>query len=209
LKILPTGSFAKGTSIVGETDLDIFISLSHKTPDNLATIYHSLAGYLKLLNFTIRQQNVSIGISYKDLAIDLVPGKKQPGVTYDHSIYKRKAGTWTKTNIYKHISHIKGCGRRNEIRAVKIWRKLHKLEFPSFYLELSVIEALKRRSLAKLFVNFARVLEYFSCKFENVSIVDPANSNNIISEDLSVAEKKHIAETAYASLNQSLDSVIW
>jgi hypothetical protein len=140
----------------------------------------------------------------------LVPGKKQPGATNDHSIYKRKMGTWTKTNIYKHISHIKGCGRKNEIRAVKIWRKLHRLEFPSFYLELSVIEALKRRSLAKLSVNFGRVLEYLSDKFENASIVDPANSNNIISEDLSVAEKRHIAEMAYASFCQpSLDSVIW
>jgi len=208
--IYPTGSFAKKTNIVGATDLDLFISLSHSTPGTLESIYNNLSSYLKLWGFSPRKQNVSIGINYEDLSIDLVPGRKQRGATNDHSIYKRKAGTWTQTNVRKHILHVRKSGKRNEIRAIKIWRELHGLEFPSFYLELSVMEALKRRLAGRLSKNLQRVFEYLASNFENSRIIDPANSNNIISDDLTAKEKEKIAEMAYESLYESYwHNVIW
>jgi tRNA nucleotidyltransferase (CCA-adding enzyme) len=131
LRISPTGSYAKGTAIRGSTDIDLFISLSPQTPHTLSEVYNSLSDWLKVQGYQVREQNVSIGLRLKNLKIDLVPAKKQPGLISDHSIYRRKADTWTKTNINKHIMFVKNSGRLNEIRAMKIWRNLHGLEFPS------------------------------------------------------------------------------
>ena len=74
--------------------------------------------------------------------MDLVPGKLQQGSTTYHSLWRRKAQTWTQTNIGLHVSTVRNSGRVNEIRLMKIWRQCHGLDFPSFYLELAVIRAL-------------------------------------------------------------------
>ncbi|MEE9239181.1 MAG: nucleotidyltransferase, partial [Thermodesulfobacteriota bacterium] len=147
---------------------------------------------------------------YKDLAIDLVPGRRQPGLTRDHSLYFRKTDTWIKTNIYKHISFVRQANCKSEIRAIKIWRKLHNLDFPSFYLEMSVIQALKGYKKNKLSSTLEKILKYLYLEFVDNKIFDPANTNNIISDDLSKSEKEKIKKEAYASLNtDNWSKVIW
>jgi len=177
-------------------------------PRTLKETYESLSIYLKLLGFCIREQDVSIGVSYKNLWIDLVPAKKYCGPTNDHSIYRKKTGSWTKTNVFKHFSLVNKSGRKNEIRAMKIWRNLHGLEFPSFYLELSVIQALKRHIVGRLAVNLQKVFEYLSTDFKNARILDPANSNNVVSDDLTQKEKQAIARTALSSRLKS-SQMLW
>lgn len=203
-----SGSSAKGTAIAGVADLDLFISLSPDTPNTLAEIYNSLANHSALKPYTPRRQNVSIGITYAGHQIDLVPGKKQRGNTTDHSLYRSKARTWTQTNVNKHISLIKNSGRLDEIRAIKIWRALHSLDFPSFYLEMSVINALsgKRSGLAS---NVAAVFEYLRDDFATAVVIDPANSNNTLSDDLTAAEKGLIAKKAAAHLKLTWGQVFW
>ena len=213
LRIVPTGSIIKGTNIVGATDVDLFISLSYKTPSTLEEIYENLSRYLKLLGFCTREQDVSIGVNYKNVWIDLVPGKKQSGPTNDHSIYRKETRSWTKTNVWRHVSLVKKSGRLNEIRVIKIWRKLHGLDFPSFYIELSVIEALKRCLSGRLAINLQKVFEYLSGDFTKARILDPANSNNVVSEDLRDEEKRAIARAAFSSrikaLESSWEEIIW
>ncbi len=137
-----SGSSAKGTAIAGIADVDLFISLKPETPGTLADIYNCLANYKGFKNLSPRRQNVSVGITYNGHSIDLVPGRKQTGNTTDHSLYRSKANTWTQTNVEKHISLIQNSQRLDEIRALKIWRALHSLDFPSFYLEMTVLNAL-------------------------------------------------------------------
>jgi len=213
LGIAPSGSIVKGTNIVGATDVDLFISLSHKTPNTLEEIYSSLSKYLGLLGFCTREQDVSIGINYKNLWIDLVPAKKHSGPTNDHSIYRKKTGSWTKTNVKRHVMLVNKSGRKNEIRAIKIWRNLHGLEFPSFYVELTVIEALRRCAVGRLTVNLQRVFEYLSSDFTKARIVDPANSNNVVSEDLDDKAKHSIVRAALSSrimaLRSTWEEIIW
>ena len=74
--------------------------------------------------------------------MDLVPGKRQNALSDDHSLYRRKADTWTKTNVLTHARTVVGAGRADEIRILKLWRNQKGLDLPSFYLELSVIRAL-------------------------------------------------------------------
>lgn len=105
---------------------------------------------------------------------------------------------------------VKNSGRITEIVLLKIWRKLHNLEFPSIYLELTVIEALKGKSKSKLSENFLFLLKYLQDEFVQKTIIDPANSNNIISDDLYKYEKEAIRKKAIESLSQKYwEDIIW
>ena len=210
LEISFSGSYAKDTAIKGSADLDLFISLAPHTPDTLKVIYDSLYGYLLGTGYTPRKQNVSIGITYSNLKIDLIPGKKQPGNTNDHSLFRNKAQTWTQTNVQTHIKMIQNSGRLDEIRAMKIWRNLSNLDFPSFYLELTVLNALHGRPRYNLADNVFVIFEYLRDKFISTRVIDPANSNNIISEDITYSEKSAISIAAKNSLTKSnWGQIIW
>jgi len=205
--LFPSGSFAKGTANHSGTDIDVFVSLSSAVNDTLKEIYNKLNGRLIELRYTPKKQNVSINIRVNGYSVDLVPGKRQDTVSTDHSLYRNRADTWTKTNVVKHIQHVRSFNRINETRIVKLWRKQKGLEFPSFYLELAVIEAL-RGCQTNQSANVVRVLEYLRDSFVNARIVDPANTNNIISEDLTVAEKNAIRLRADSSLKGSWSDVV-
>lgn len=84
------------------------------------------------------------------------------------------------------------------------------MDFPSFYLELTVLNALSGRNRAQLADNVWAVLTYLRDSFANAPVVDPANSGNIISDDLTLAGKTVIANAARASLTkQYWSQIIW
>lgn len=205
-----SGSYAKGTAIRGSTDIDLFISLSPNTPHALRGIYEGLDSYFFRNGFHPRKQDVSIGIEHSSIHIDLIPAKKHPGNTNDHSLFRNKANTWTQTNVQQHIDLIKESDRLDEIKAIKIWRNLHNLDFPSFYLELTVLDALYGKSKNQLETNILEVLRYLRDKFKDAKVVDPANSNNIISDDLTTLGKLLISLQASSSCLQSnWNKIIW
>lgn len=210
LEVTYSGSSAKRTAISGIADVDLFISLKPETPHSLSEIYNSLANYAGIQSLKPRRQNVSIGITHNGHAIDLVPARKQGGNTTDHSLYRSKADTWTQTNVAKHIGLIQNSGRLDEIRTLKIWRALHGLDFPSFYLELTVINALNGKRSGAVASNVWTVFEYLKSNFMAAVVTDPVNSNNQISDDLTKAEKKTIADKAAASLKEeNWGQILW
>jgi hypothetical protein len=204
VSISPSGSFSKGTANRSGTDIDLFISLAHDTRETLKEIYESLSRRMTANGYAPRHQNVSMNVTVNGYSVDFVPAKRQDVYSADHSLFRRKAGTWTKTNVTKHIAVVLGGGRLYEIRVLKLWRDQKRLEFPSFYLELSVIRALYGRGPGTLSDNVRWVFGYLKDAFSNARIEDPANTNNIISDDLTVAEKatvKAAAERALAARN--------
>ena len=136
--------------------------------------------------------------------MDLVPAKHQGGNSDDHSLYRRRADTWTQTNVTKHIAIVTSGGRISETRVLKLWRNQKQLDFPSFYLELTTIAALSgaRGTLSQ---NVWKAFEYLRDRFPNARVVDPANTNNIISDDLSAADKAKIS----AAAKQALAATDW
>jgi hypothetical protein len=205
--LFPSGSFAKGTANHSGTDIDVFISLSSSVNETLKDIYSKLHGRMTELGYAPKKQNVSINIRVGGYSVDLVPGKRQDMVSNDHSLYRSRADTWTKTNIATHIQHVRFSNRINETRIIKLWRKQRGLDFPSFYLELVVIEAL-RGYQTNLSTNVVRVLEYLRDSFVNARYVDPANTNNIISDDLTMAEKNAIRTRADSALKGNWSDVV-
>tara|TARA_R110002072_G_scaffold6364_6_gene37583 strand:- start:16510 stop:17262 length:753 start_codon:yes stop_codon:yes gene_type:complete len=205
-----SGSLTKGTGINIGTDADIFISVSSTTPGTLADLYRTLFNAVTQAGYTARKQNVSIGTTVNGYKIDLVPGRRQSQYGNDHSLYKSKSGSWTQTDINTHINHVKGSNRIEEIRLAKTWRQLHNLEFPSFYLEMAVIDSLKYTTVGNLSVNFLKVLEFFRDSLPTTRYVDPANTNNIISDDLNAIQKTTISSQARLSRNQQTwRGIVW
>jgi hypothetical protein len=210
LETIYSGSIAKGTAVSLLTDADVFISLSSTTPDQLADVYATLYTALIKGGYQARKQNVSIGVTAGGYNIDYIPGKRQSQHGYDHSLYKSKSRSWTKTNVKTHVSLVAGSGRLSEIKLTKIWRILHGLEFPSFYLELAIINCLAGSSTASLSDNFWKVLGFLSSNFPARRYVDPANTNNVISDDLTQAEKQAIKTAALdARAQTNWQTIVW
>jgi hypothetical protein len=196
----PSGSFAKGTANASGTDIDLFLSLRSDTTATLNVIYDTLFTRLQQSGYTARKQNVSIGLNVGTYKVDLVPAKQQQAGSSDHSLWRNRAQTWTKTNIGMHIATVQRSGRQNEIRIIKLWRNQRGFDFPSFYLELSVIAALNGNTQSGFADRIWSVLTYLANRFENARAVDPANTNNVISDDISTAAKKTITNAASETL---------
>lgn len=197
-----SGSYAKETGVHGISDVDVFISLKANTTSTLKEVYDSLYGLAWSHGWSPRKQNVSIGVTINGTRGDLVPGKGQAGNQNYHSLYLSKRNSWTQTNVSLHVDTVRTCGRQREIRAVKIWRMLQGVDFPGIYLELFVIGALSGRSRTSLAENVLHALRAVGTSLASTRVVDPANTNNILSDDLSKAEKEHIAALASRSAAQ-------
>lgn len=192
LSVQPSGSFSKGTAIASGTDIDLFISVSPNVTDNLRDKYGKLERALRDAGYSTRRQNVSINVQVDGHSVDLVPAQRQNLIFDDHSLYRRKADSWTKTNVAVHAEHVSLSGRTEEIRVLKLWRDQLGLEWPSFYLELTVIKALQLAEYGNLAANVSSVFEFLRDEFVTSRILDPANGANVISDELTVLEKERI-----------------
>ena len=212
VRVHNSGSFAKGTSIRGGTDLDLFISLKPRSGKSLERLFEGLHRYADQEGLRPRRQNVSIGVEVNGVKVDLVPARKHAGKS-DHSLYLSRQQGWTKTNVDKHIALVRRSGKGATIRAAKVWRSNRGLHFPSFYLELAVLRALQGQERQGTADELKRVLEFLAADLPRTEFADPANGANIISSDLSPDEKQEIARQAGASLgrlrNNQWERVVW
>jgi len=205
-----SGSYAKETEVRGISDIDLFISLKSDTTDTLKDIYEKLVSLAQTNGWSPRRQNVSVGVTVNGTRGDLVPGKVQAGYQNYHSLYVRKRDSWTQTNVALHVERVQNSGRLKEIRAAKIWRLLHGLNFPSLYLELFTIDALSGRSHSALAENVLHVLRTIGSSLTFTRIVDPTNTNNVLSDDLTHAEKQRVAtQAAQSAREQYWEKIIW
>lgn len=205
-----SGSYAKETGVHGTSDVDVFISLKSDTPGTLKDIYENLVSIAQTNGWSPRRQNVSVGVTVNGTRGDLVPGRVQSGQQNYHSLYLRKRDSWTQTNVALHVDTVHGSGRLKEIRALKIWRMLNGLDFPSLYLELFSIDALAGRSRSALAENVLHALRTIGSSLSSTRVVDPSNTNNILSDDLNHAEKLRIAtQAAQSARESSWGGIIW
>ena len=93
--------------------------------------------------------------------------------------------------------------RIDEIIVLKTWRNQKGIEIPSFYLELVAIEACRYRRSGDLAANVWVTFEYIRDSIETALFIDPANTNNRISDDLTVAQKRALVTAANTALAAS------
>jgi hypothetical protein len=177
------GSHAKGTDLK-DSDFDIFLRLSHVTPGPLSAMQTSLADHLHG-----HVRNVAVRILFEGRFIDLVPAR-------GNVLWQARYNTWLKTDIAEQIRYVRSSGLIDEILALKIWRRRHALRFPSFLMELATIHARPK--------DFRELLHFLATDFPTTRLLDPANSNNVVSDLLTEVEKLRIARRASLSLGGGL-----
>jgi Nucleotidyltransferase domain len=168
------GSHAKGTDL-RDSDVDLFLRYSPNTPAPLSAIQADLADH-----FHGQIRNVSVRIAYKGMSVDLVPSQ-------NNILWQARFNTSLKTDIDKQIRYVRSSGLIDEILALKIWRRRHALRFPSFLMELATIHARPK--------DFRALLHFLATDFPTTRLLDPANSNNVVSDLLTEVEKLRIART--------------
>lgn len=223
IAINESGSRAKGTAISIASDVDYMVSLTNNCNENnggLKSIYNSLHSELSRVYPGARKQNVSIRIDLPgrsgNLEVDVTPARKWQSDSNDHSLWVSKQDTWKKTNINVHLNDVSKSGRLNEIKLLKIWRELNKLDFPSIYLEYLLINNILRKQPmgdAHLSENFFHILRELSSVENNPlksTVIDPANSNNILSDLLTEMDERRIFASACASIaHKNWNNIVW
>jgi hypothetical protein len=199
LEVYPTGSYEKGTANQSGISIDFVVSLSPQTPFLTRQIYDSLWQHLGRNGYELERRAVSIGLRLAGATIDVVPGKRESLHNDIQEVYSTRRNTAMKTNLNQHVLDIIESGRSEEIRVLKLWRDQHGLDFPSFYLELSTIAALRRRPLGQLADNVWAALGYFEQLFVGRAILDPSNANNVVSAEITTNEKMAVAAAASAT----------
>ena len=199
--VRPSGSFAKGTAVRGGTDIDIFVSLTSTLSDPLRTIYDTLFNAFAESGYTARRQNVSVGLSVGGWRVDVTPGRRQDQHGAYHSLWSNRRGGWLQTNVDEHRRHVAGSGRLDEIRLFKIWRNSRGLDWPSFYLELFVIDALRNARVGNLKENVVSVFRAIADTIGSRRLLDPANTNNAVSDTLDAAGRSALSQAARVALN--------
>ncbi len=166
----------------------------------------------------VRKQRVSIGLVFdidgEEFTMDVVPGRERPNRNdYNDSntdlslfIHNRspkeaeEGKKRVKTNIKKHISLLQGEDRKHErrvARLLKVWKTERKAQkggklIKSFMMELYTKEAFDNNTNSiplGLWDKVKMVMNYIVDNIETNSLVDPANSSNIVSDAMSDSAK--------------------
>jgi hypothetical protein len=204
-----SGAYAKNTAIALSSHVDVLIVLKPIPGTEMKEIFWSLFLYLTERDLRPRTRNVSIQLQSKGLAVDVIPAcrdSKRSG----NVLFNKRSGTPVHTDVSQHVHLVANSGRQQEICALKIWRERNSLDFPSLYLELTVLKALETERFGQLADNVLVVLRHIANRFEQAVVRDPANAENVLSGDLSASEKKDIAKAARSALyDENWKKIIW
>ena len=204
------GSYANGTRVRGATDVDLLVSLGPRTPLDIDKLYERFFTFLNSRGYNPKRQSVSIGLQHHGLAVDLVPARQEWGASNDYRVFETERRRVTRTNFDTHLKTVKESDVIEEIRLLKIWRNLRGLRFPSFCLDLTVIDAMRHHAHHQPAASLEVVLKYLKEVFPNAPIRDPANFENRVSDDLLKHERLAISDAAGESLKQTdWSKIVW
>jgi hypothetical protein len=140
------------------------------------------------------------GLDKVDFHIDVVPGRFVEEGSYDAFLYCSSGDRCRlKTNIETHIKHVKGSGVTDAIKLMKVWRTRNGVQLKTFVLELIVIDTLAGTDL-NLEGQVKTVLEKLRDESDSISVQDPANSGNDLSELWNDGIKASVAARANSTL---------
>jgi hypothetical protein len=202
-----SGAYAKNTAVTLASHVDVLISLSPVPGMEMKNIFWNLFEYLTEQNLRACTREVSIQVEQKDFRIDLIPACGEHG---HNLLFNKKTGRSVPTDVAQHVHLVANSGRQQEICATKIWRERNRLYFPSFCLELAVLRALEREPFGHLADNLLAVMRFLSLRFEKAVVRDPANEENVVSNDLSPEERAAIAKAASQVLyEENWKKMLW
>lgn len=214
-RMIHSGSYKKWTAINIKFDMDLVIPFKRDT-DTLKNLYNAIFEYFDvdyrkidrtLIN--VKRQKVAVGLEFmvnnKVLDLDIVPGREIVDYEEDNDLnlfVNEKMGTFEasttlKTNIFKQIDNIKdNAAARETIKLLKIWKRRNNGSIKSFLIELIAIKALKDYAgSSDRWSKLKYVMEYIRDNISSVRLVDPGNTNNVVSDSLDDDQKNAISAT--------------
>lgn len=201
LEVVPAGAFEKGTANASGLRIDFLASLSPAAQFSPREIFESLYHSLDKMGLEPVARNVSVSVTLDGIPIDIIPARRESLARDEHWLYSAYKGKSLVTNPTQHVIETIASNRAEEIRVLKLWRDHYRLVFPSFYLEQTVLTALRHRPGGQLSDNVWAVLGYLESHFVARSLLDPTNANNIVSDELTAAEKIRIRTLAQIARN--------
>lgn len=204
------GSLKKGTAI-HSSDVDIQVKFNRDT-ESIKNIRSEVESYLNKEFYDrnlieVRSQNHSVGLIYDikgtKKRIDIVPMREVENGKGDAYIYSTKNNSIKKTNAKKQLGKLKLTEKQKQIiRLLKGWKIDNNLKFPSIFIEHVVNRAFKENYIPRTIDKaLLFVIEYISNNITHIKIIDPANTNNIISETLSYSDKVYLRDFCYEMIN--------
>lgn len=197
------GSYGKHTIIRQRYDLDIIIYWPNSTTSTIKGIYSAVGEELQKNWKTVRPKTVSWELSFPGgFHIDVVPGRALDDSFREANLYRTDTGTTLKTSLKTHIDTVRNSGRRDAIRLMKLWREKKRVPFKkTFLLELMTIYGCHGTPTDNLDSQVQAALLYIRENILDCNIKDPANSNNSLTEDLSVTARILICNAAKAAVD--------
>lgn len=188
-KIRYGGSRVKGTMIRDAYDLDITCYFLAGGEETLEEIYNNVRDTLSTAGYVPEEKTSAIRVKKDgcDYHVDVVPGRFFDDTETDVWLHQT-AGTKErlKTNLDVHIQHVKGSGAVNAICLLKLWREQYAItDAKTFVLELLAVKLLKGRTSGSLDAQLRYVLTEFRDNANNLTVEDPANAANDLSQILS------------------------
>lgn len=208
------GSYKKGTMIRASYDLDVLCYFPSDTEigDNLQEIYEAVAEILEKKYVISRKRSA---IKLWDPAddedpvyfhVDVVPGRFVDGDDGDVWLNQNRGQKdRLKTNPEEQISHVRNSDLRDAIKLAKIWREEYGFELPTFVLELLVIDLLAGREDDSLSDQMERFWSELRERAKDLTVEDPANSNNDLSDLLDAAARANLLNAAKWALRRVED----
>lgn len=190
------GGYEKGLANRSGISADYVIWFHTRSGKRIAELYTQLFDGIARLGLAPIRRDVSIGLDIGGAVIDLLPAKKLSMMSEIHELYSTRRGRPLTTNLGQHVLNAQAAAWQHEIRILKLWRDQNALDFPSFYLELATVAALRRRPVGALAENVWVVLGFIERLLLPRAMLDPANAANIVSDEMTSPQKRAVAAAA-------------
>jgi len=202
-RVYYAGSFGKKTMIREQYDLDIVVYWGKDCGYTLKDIYNSVGTVLRKHWKLVNSKTVAWELPFQGgFHIDVVPGRAIDNSFKYSNLYRSDKDSSLQTSIKAHIDTVRNSGRCDVIRLMKLWRKRKNVPFKkSLALELITIDGCAGKLTSDLEGQLLAAFRYIRDNVLKVRLADPANSNNIVSEEISAIKKLLIQNAAQAAIN--------
>jgi hypothetical protein len=231
--VLHSGSYKKFTAINIKFDMDLVIPFKKEEAETLKELFAEIRLFFDEYKKTdptlieVKSQKIAIGLTFKidedTLDLDIVPGREindydkddELNVYVNSQMGLTAAGTSLKTNIAAQIQYVKdNADAREIIKLLKVYKRRNpgKVDkFKSIALELITIKALSNyKGTSDLWSKLRNTLVYIKDNIQTVTLIDPGNSNNRISDAITELDKITISTNInflLMALDASEDSI--
>ncbi len=210
IEVTAGGGFEKGLANRSGIRTDFVAWFHTRSGRRIAEIYESMFDSFDRLGLAPIRRHVTIALDLGDATIDLLPVRRLSMLSDIHEIYSARRELPLTTNLTQHVLDSHTAGWQDEIRVLKLWRDLNGLDFPSYYLELATVAALRRRPAGALADNVWAVLGFLERLLVPRAMLDPANAANVVSDELTSPQKRSVALAAAAArAGRPWSEIVW